>query len=311
MKINLCANTLCDWRGFAVRITQHLQSSKPHQFSIFFRPSVIRYMMLLLAVTFLLPACHSYEKTVYLQHSGHAVTMTDSSSTLIPEPLLKVGDLLTITVNSLTPEAAAPFNLPLIPGGEAMKAYSLSDNVSMGGGAVLQNYLIDTNGDLVFPVIGKLHVAGLTKSALSELIKSKIYPAFIKEEPILYIRFAAFKVSVLGEVMRPGTYPVNNERISVLEAIAQAGDLSVYGQRKNVLLVRESFDGKRESIRLDLTDKNLIHSPYYFLQQNDVLYVEPNGPKARSRFFGTAESLSISIVGTLISLTSLIVMLTR
>lgn len=268
----------------------------------------MKKLFVLFIVACSLSACHAYQETVYFQYSKEREGLSTED---IPQPVIKRGDLLTITISSLTPEAVAPFNPPLIPSGEAMNAYSVNERLGVTGGVSLQNYLINPDGDLIFPVIGKLHVVGLTKEALGNLIKSKIYPTYIKDEPIIQIRYADFKVSVLGEVTRPGKIMVNNERISILEAIAQAGDLTVYGRRDNVLLIREDATGKRQTINVDLRDKSVLSSPYYFLQQNDVLYVEPNRTRSRARFFGVAESVSVSIVGTLISLTSLIVTLTR
>ena len=271
----------------------------------------MKKVILSLSIVVLLTGCKAYQKTVYLQNAGDPISYSDSIKSSIPDPKLKVGDLLIITVNSITPEASAPFNLPLVPGGEAMKAYSIGSAAGLSGNISLQNYLIDTNGDITYPIVGKMHVLGMTKSYLSDYLKNKIYPYYIKEEPIILIRYAEYKISVLGEVNRPGSISINNEKVSVFEAIANAGDLTIFGQRDNVLLIRETINGKRETVRIDLRDKRLINSPYYYLQQNDVLYIQPNNPKSRSGFFGTAESIGISVVGTLISLTSLIVTLTK
>ncbi len=267
----------------------------------------VKKILFPLLIVALFSSCDAYKNVVYLQNSGTVASLEATSVKAVPDPVLKTGDLLTVTVNSLNAEAAAPFNLPVVPGGEAMKMYSIGSGSSLSGGASLQNYLIDVQGDMIFPVLGKIHAAGLTKTALSELLTSKIYPAFLKDEPIITIRYANYKVSVLGEVNRPGILAIDNERISILEAIAQAGDLTIYGQRENVLLIRENEKGERVSYRIDLRNPKLVTSDYYYLQQNDVLYVQPNNPKARGSALGSAESLSISIVGTLISLTSLMI----
>jgi polysaccharide export outer membrane protein len=257
----------------------------------------------------LFSACKTNQKVVYLQNAGQQITYNDTAVAPIPDALLKVGDLLTITVNSATPEAAIPFNLPLIPTMGGLNSYS-QRNASGGGvgSGTLQNYLINNRGDINFPVIGKIHAVGMTKNELSDYIEKQIYPRYMKEEPIINIRFANFKVSVLGEVTKPGICNIDNEQVSILEAIAQAGDLTIYGRRDNILLIREN-NGKRVTVRIDLRDKRLIESPYYYLQQNDILYVQPNNPKSRSSALGVAETLSISVVGTLISLTSLFVTL--
>lgn len=263
-------------------------------------------------IVLLATGCQTSKRVVYVQDAGTLVTYNDSTVNAIPDVTLKVGDLFTITVNANTPEAAQPFNLPLLPGQSGLQSYNQgAANISMyGGSGSLQNYLVDTNGDIMFPIIGKIHVAGMTKSQLSAYIREQIYPRYINEEPIITIRYANFKVSVLGEVSRPGVLRIDNEMISIFEAVAMAGDMTIYGRRDNVLLIRES-NGKRESLRLDLRDKRLVASPYFYLQQNDILYVQPNTPRSRSSALSTAETLSVSIVGTLISLTSLIVTLMK
>ena len=261
-------------------------------------------------VLLLITGCKTNQQVVYLQDAGKLITYKDSTVAPIPDATLKIGDLLTITVNSNTPEASVPFNLPLIPTQGGMNSYSMTNASTSGGGGSLQNYLIDTKGDMMFPIIGKIHAAGMTKSELSDYIEGQIYPRYIKDIPIITIRYANFKISVLGEVNKPGLCEINNEKVSILEAVAMAGDLTIYGRRDNLLLIRET-NGKRESVRIDLRDKRLIDSPYFFLQQNDILYVQPNNPKSRSSAFGTAEAISLSVVGTLISLTSLIVTLLR
>ena len=137
-----------------------------------------------------------------------------------------------------------------------MNSYSIGSGTNgISGSQSLQNYLIDTNGDIVFPVVGKIHVLGMTKNDLVSYIKTKIYPYYIKEDPIITIRYANYKISILGDVNAPGVKEIKNERINIFEAIAMAGDMTIFGQRNNVLLIRESVNGKRESIRLDLRDK--------------------------------------------------------
>jgi polysaccharide biosynthesis/export protein len=271
----------------------------------------VKKIILSLSLVVLLTGCKAFQKIVYVQHAGTAISYADSTKAISPDPKLKVGDLLIITVNSTTPEAALPFNLPLVPGGESMNSYTIGSGTSMSGGQTLQNYLVETNGSITFPILGRISVLGMTKNELIETLKNKIYPYYIKEEPIINIRYANFKVSVLGEVNSPGVREIKNERINILEALAMAGDLTIYGQRDNVLLVRENANGQRESVRIDLRDKRLIDSRYYYLQQNDILYVQPSDTKSRSAYFGAAESISFTVIGTLMSMTSLIVTLTR
>lgn len=255
----------------------------------------------------LFSACNVNKEIPYLIDAGKIAVLTDSDIPVsIPDPVFQVGDLLVITVNADTPEAATPFNLPLVPSGVTAYNPTSSQITSYGGSGSLQNYLVDTNGNITMPIVGKIHVAGMTKSGLIKVLKDKIYPRYIKEEPIILVRFANFNVSVLGEVTHPGNFIIPNDKVSIFEAIALAGDLSIFGRRDNVLLIREGAGG-RETIRLDLRDKRLVNSSYYYLQQNDVLYIQPNDPKSRSSALSTAETLSLSLVGTFISLTSLLV----
>ncbi len=263
----------------------------------------MKKILLSLVLLAVLMSCRMNENVAYFKPSTAVVT--DNKEYPVPEPTIKVGDLLIITVNSRTPEAALPFNLPLLPSMNA-NSYSFSGGTNVSYGLSVQNYLVDTEGFITFPVLGKIQVEGKTKNDLMSLIFNAIYPEYIKDEPIVLVRFGNYKVSVLGEVNRPGNFSIDNERISVIEAIALAGDLTVYGRRDNVLLIREN-GGQRQLVRLDLRDENLINSSWYYLEQNDALYIEPNEPKSRSSKISSVETLSISVVGTFISLTSLLV----
>jgi polysaccharide export outer membrane protein len=271
--------------------------------------NIFSKIMVTVFAVMILTGCNAYKKVIYLQNAGKQAVMNDSVMAPIPEPTLKVGDLLIITVNTATPELSMPFNLPLVPT-LGMNYYNPSQSAISTYSGGLQNYLVDTQGNIVLPVLGKMHVLGMTKDALADSIKQQIYPRYLKETPIILIRYANFNVSVLGEVARPNNYLIDNEKVSILDAIAMAGDLTIYGRRDNVLLIRQGAKG-RESIRIDLLDKNLINSPYYYLQQDDVLYIQPNNPKSRSSQLSTAETLSVSVVGTLISLTSIIITLVK
>ncbi|MDR1678304.1 MAG: polysaccharide biosynthesis/export family protein [Prevotellaceae bacterium] len=243
-----------------------------------------------------LTACSAGKKIPYLKDAGNDTV----SSAGIPEPRIYKGDQLTIVVNTTTPEAAASFNMMLTP-------QQFSGTNIQSAQSSLQTYFVDADGSVFFPVIGKIFVNGKTKREVEEEIKNKIYPAYLKEEPIVVIRYINFKISVLGEVTHPGTYTIASEKVSLFEALAMAGDMSLYGRRDNVLLIREDENGKKETVRIDLQDKNLLSSPYYYLKQNDVLYVQVNNARARSAGIGAAETMSVSVTSILISLTSLIV----
>ncbi len=170
---------------------------------------------------------------------------------------------------------------------------------------VLQQYLVDNDGNINFPVLGELHVGGLTKKATEQMIVEKLKP-YITETPIVTVRMVNYKISVIGEVARPGTFTISNEKVNILEALAMAGDMTVYGLRDDVKLIREKANGKQEIIPLDLNKVETILSPYYYLQQNDIIYVTPNKAKARNSDIGTSTSLWFSATSILVSIASLL-----
>lgn len=170
----------------------------------------------------------------------------------------------------------------------------------------MQQYLVDNQGEIDFPVLGRLKISGLTKNECEALIREKLVP-YLKETPIVNVRMVNYKISVLGEVTRPGTFTVNNEKVNVLEALAMAGDMTVYGVRDNVKLVRENANGERLIQTLNLNDADLVRSPYFYLQQNDILYVSPNKTKARNSDIGNSTTLWISATSILVSIASLLV----
>ena len=169
---------------------------------------------------------------------------------------------------------------------------------------------MDNSGDVEFPVLGRIHLGGLTKSEAEKYIVDKLKGSF-KETPIVNVRLVNYKVSVLGEVNRPGTFTVANEKINLFEALALAGDMSVYGKRDNVKLLREDNKGRKEIVTLDLNKSDIINSPYFYLQQNDVIYVEPNKAKSKNADIGQSTTLLLSGTSILISLASLIVNIVR
>ena len=168
---------------------------------------------------------------------------------------------------------------------------------------MLHTYLVNSHGEIDFPVLGKLQVAGLTRSELTDLMTEKI-SVYVKS-PIITIQIRNFKVSVLGEVNKPGTVNVPNERLSVLDALGMAGDLTIYGNRSNVLLIRDN-NGKKEYHRFDLTSAETLTSPYYYLQQNDVLYVEPNKARKGNAKYSQSGQFNVSLASTIISALSVL-----
>ena len=208
-------------------------------------------------------------------------------------------DLLTIVVSCTSPELAAPFNLIVA----SPSNLSVSNTVTTTQ-PVLQAYLVDNEGKISFPVLGELKLGGLTKKEAEQMIVDKLKP-YIKETPIVTVRMVNYKISVIGEVTRPGTFTISNEKVNLLEALAMAGDMTVYGLRDNVRLIREDSNGKQQIITLDLNKAETILSPYYWLQQNDIIYVTPNKAKARNSDIGNSTSLWFSATSILVSLASL------
>lgn len=250
--------------------------------------------LILLAFLIAAASCTSYKKVPYLQNSSSIDT------TIVVElydAKIQPKDMLTITVSSEDLEAAIPFNLTVGTLQTAAR-YVTSQ-------PVLQTYLVDNNGYIDFPTLGRLHVAGLTKNEVESIIKEKLTPNFTNA-PIVNVRMVNYKISILGEVVRPNTYTISSEKVNVFEALALAGDLTIYGKRDGLKLIRENSDGTKQIIPLNLNDANLIYSPYYYLQQNDVLYVEPNKAKAQNSDIGSMTSLWFSGTSILISLVSLL-----
>ena len=241
-------------------------------------------------------SCTSYKQVPYLQNSDELANIVQPDTVF--ENKIQPSDLLDIIVSSPNDMAASlPYNLVV--------STSYEQRNTLTSQPTYQSYLVDRDGNIELPVVGTLHVAGLTKKEVEEIILDKIKGAFIVP-PIVTVRFADFKISVLGEVASPGSYKISNERVNIFQALALARDMTIYGMRENVKVIRESADGKTSVHELDLTDASVITSPYYYLQQNDVVYVTPNKAKAKGSDVGSTTSLWFSATSILVSLTSLL-----
>ena len=230
--------------------------------------------------------CASSKKVTYFQdEEGRNINET----LLNYEPTIQKGDILTINVSAIESEAAVPFNI-----------YESQGTINK----VPLPYIVNADGKINFPVIGNILVSQITTKQLTNKLTELLLP-YLKN-PIVNIRLTNFKITVLGEVKSPGSYPVLNERISIIEALGLAGDLTIYGKRKSVTLIREQ-DGKRTFNSIDLTNKELFNSPYYYLAQNDVIYVEPNKTKVNSSAVGPNTSVIISSLSILITLIAIFV----
>lgn len=264
---------------------------------------VVKFRLILfLVVVCALGSCTSYKQVPYIQNSDELAEMETVQE--LYDARIMPKDLLTITVNSDDVATAAPFNLTV----QTPATANLSTrSMGMTTQPALMSYLVDNDGNIDFPSIGQVHVGGLTKSEAEEELRKRLQPYFkTGKKFIVNVRMTNYKISVLGEVTRPNTYTISNEKVNVFEALALAGDLTIYGRRDGVKLIRENIDGRKEVANLNLNDATIINSPYYYLQQNDVLYVEPNKAKAKNSDIGNSTTLWFSATSIMISLTSLL-----
>lgn len=239
-------------------------------------------------------SCANKKKIIYFQ--GDKSISSESAKNY--NVVLRNDDLLSIIVMGINAEAVKPFNLSTYG--------NLALNNTGNSGQNNQGYLIDVNGQIEFPVLGKIKVAGLSRTEAADLIKEKL-KEYVKD-PMVNIQILNYKITILGDVNKPGVYTIPNERITLIEAIGLAGDLNISGLRKNVLVIRDT-DGKKVETRIDLTSKEIFNSPVFYLQQNDVVYVEQNRAKKNSSVVNVA---SISVLVSLTSLVlTLVTLLTR
>lgn len=257
-----------------------------------------------LALIMLMGSCTGSKKVAYFQNIDE---ISLAASKGLYDARIMPKDLLTITVGGVTDEKAVRhFNLSV------SETLNPTGRLGGGGSGTLQNYLVDNDGCITFPRVGRLRVAGLTKRECEKLIHDKVMVDLQQsEDPIVTVRMASYRVTVTGEVNRPGVIPVSTEKMSIIEAIAQAGDLSIYGKRENVLLIREDATGQKHSVRLNLNDGNIFSSPYYYVQQNDIIYVEPNRVKAKNSAIGQSTTIWFSFIGIVTSVASLLVNILR
>ncbi|MEC3908051.1 polysaccharide biosynthesis/export family protein [Tamlana sp. 2201CG12-4] len=233
-----------------------------------------------LVISLFLSSCATREDVVYFQNAKNFETVVDTDTF---KAKLKVGDIVSIYVSTLDQTVTQPYNLIRTTGAQGE----------------LVDYLIDVEGNIDYPVLGKIKLLGLTVEEAKALFKKKFAEGKLLKDPVIIFRVLNFRVTIAGEVRSPGVYPVSGERISVLEALGMAGDLTIKGRRDNVLIVRD-FNGTKTYTRIDLTNKEVFNSPVYYLTQNDYVYVEPN----RSAISSASGNSSL---GTLISITTFLI----
>jgi len=249
-------------------------------------PQCIFISLLAIVIT----GCTSSKEIIYFQDTeGQQI-----QETLVNyEPTIQYGDIVSINVSALDAEAAIPFN-----------NYETSITSIGISNTSIPTYIVNADGEIDFPVLKKIRAAELTIEQLTSKLEEAL--AIYIKDPFVKVRLTNFKVTVLGEVRAPGSFPVLNERITIFEAIGLAGDLTIKGKRNAVTLLREK-DGKRAFIPIDLTSKQLVNSPYYYLAQNDVLYVEPNKSKINSSSIGPTTSIIMGAIGIMLSVISIVI----
>lgn len=248
--------------------------------------------LLVYTIIILLYSC-SYKNLTYFKNVSNAedAYRTGQNISLAPQiPLLvKVDDVLSVNVTTVDPQGKATMPINALSG---LEYSTMSGGQSVAYNKSMLGYLVNKSGEIELPILGTVKVEGLTTSEATALIKEKASVYF--KNPTVNVRLLNFRVTVLGEVTKPGTYSVDNERVSVLDAIGFAGDLTVYGRRENVMLLRETA-GVKKAIRMNLNDANIISSPYFYLLQNDVVYVEPTKNRAVQSDAATTRNSSIII----------------
>lgn len=250
---------------------------------------------LTVGASLLLSACSTTDKITYFQDID---TLPDSVVAKLQtnNTILEPKDEMTIVVNAENQASVAGFNKPLI----------ITQNPTqqlVNTTSAMQAYTVDENGDIDFPTLGKIHVAGMNKESLEGYLKGRI-EAYVKN-PIVTVSLLSYNVSVLGEVTNPGVTEQNNKHATLLDAIAKAGDISIYGDRTNVLLIREE-NGLRTKHRLDLTKAETLASPYFYLRQNDVIYVAPNHARKASSNYNSMKQQNLSMISTIVSVVSVL-----
>lgn len=269
-----------------------IKNIKLNKYIRLLNPFKMKNILTVVITTILFVSCATKEDVVYF----NGMNSSDNSIGLDSySPTYHIDDQLTIIVNAIDPEAARAFN--------KISVSVAQDAQDARGRERIQPYRIDSDGNIDFPVLGEIQLAGLNREQATKLLQDRLVD-YIKD-PIVDIQTINYKITVMGEVRNPGTYTATNERITLLEAIALAGDLTIYGERENVLVIQD-YDGKKSYTRVNLKSDDLFNSPVYYLSQNDVVYVEPNKTQAKSSSIGPSTGVIFSTLGLLLSTTALI-----
>lgn len=267
----------------------------------------LKKLLAITAAVMLAAGCSTttYMQVDYLQDLNRETTLEMKENKGI---VIQPQDQLSIVVSSRNPELSAALNKPV-----ASYQAGSEINATNVGSYRLLGYVVNNDGNIEFPMLGEIHVAGLNRWELQDLIKSKVIDAGILLDPIVTVEFMNFRISVMGEVNSPGTYNVTGDKITLLGALSLAKDLTIYGRRDNVTVIREQ-NGQRSVYKVDLRKSNIFDSPAYYLQQNDVIYVYPNSVRAgqstinenyfkSGNFWISLSSVAITVTNLILSLT--------
>ena len=251
-------------------------------------------ILLVCVVSLILNACSTPKNITYFRDIPDSTRQRTVDQAAYYTPVIQPDDIIEVTVQTLDPTTALTnqqntASWPVSGNGNGTGTGALSGNVN--------GYLVDKNGVVILPLIGKVSVKGKTTDQVRDEIRNKAAEYY--KEPVVNVRFANFKITVLGEVTRPSSYVMPNEKVTLLDAIGMAGDLTIYGKRENVMLIRDNQNGKKEFIRFNLNDSKTFLSPYFYLHQGDVIYVEPN--KSRVTATDMAQVRRISILASILS----------
>lgn len=260
-----------------------------------------RTLIFAASLMWLLTSCGAVKDIAYFQNKVvNEPEKIDKHAGIVIQPK----DMMSIVVSSRNPELVAMFNLPMV---QFMAGSEIAGSSSQQR---LLGYVVDNEGCIDFPVLGRLTVSGLTRWELADMIKKRLIKDGLLTDAVVTVEFMNFKVSVIGEVTAPGTYTIEGDKVTILQALSLARDLTIYGQRENVSVIRE-LDGERTIYQVNLCDVDLFKSPAYYLQQNDVIYVEPSIEKARQSTIDDKKlrmtTIAISSSSLLVSVASLVV----
>lgn len=279
-------------------------------FSLVFNKSHVQKFRLLFSIVFIfgftntLISCIDYKKIVYFRDVSDSTSLTTVGLPVFKNPTIKQDDLIFISIQTIDPNVSGILNSGNLssPNLSNNASLNLPNSPNASGG-----YLVDSNGEVDLPIIGKVKLKGHTTSEAKNLIHQRA--ALFFKDPIVNVRFTNFRITVLGEVAKPSTYLVSNEKVSIIDAIGMAGDLTIFGKRENILLIREGGDSlqTKHLIRLNLNSKAIFSSPYFYLEPNDIIYVQPNKSKASST--DVLMTKYIAIATSILSL--LIILFTR